>query len=517
MTDPVDDASKKSATETDGPSGDGKAGPAGRGAKSSSPSARLKKQAPARTRAAAAKKKTPPKAKTAGPDMPRHGKDKPQPPRAAQKAADDAEDAAPEPKDARPEAPDTVADAEPKPKSGTDRRPARSSSKAKRKAKTAKKPARESAGARPAKPPDVKPDDGAKPDKPPAKRRARLSFKPKQVPIVAAERGIPEDEIEDVRTPVPDLVEVTGNSIPPGCIPSVIETPGGLRLRAAMWPLPHGRAKGTICLFHGRTESIEKYFETVRDLLARGFWVATLDWRGQGGSDRLLADPLKGHVNGFKGYSEDLNLFMHDVVLPDCPPPYFAMAHSMGGLVLLQTAGFRGNWFERIVALAPLVGLPEDDRLSPLAIPAARTMRMLGLGRSGIPVREFDALSAFSNNPLTSDAQRYSRWQDILDAEPRLRVGRPTFGWLAAVGDAMDVVNSEQFPSKVQVPVLMVSAGLDRVISSRAVEILGKRLRIGGHISVDGARHEILQERDQIRDQFFAAFDTFIPGTPSGV
>ena len=70
---------------------------------------------------------------------------------------------------------------------------------------------------------------------------------------------------------------------------------------------------------------------------------------------------------------------------------------------------------------------------------------------------------------------------------------------------------------KVQVPVLMVSAGLDRVVSSRAVEILGKRLRIGGHISVDGARHEILQERDQIRDQFFAAFDTLIPGTPSGV
>ena len=33
-------------------------------------------------------------------------------------------------------------------------------------------------------------------------------------------------------------------------------------------------------------------------------------------------------------------------------------------------------------------------------------------------------------------------------------------------------------------------------------------------IVIPGARHEILMERDAIREQFWAAFDAFIPGTP---
>ena len=61
----------------------------------------------------------------------------------------------------------------------------------------------------------------------------------------------------------------------------MLKTPDGVALRFARWAPPPGR-KGTVCLFPGRAEFIEKYFETVRDLRARGFAVATIDWRGQG-------------------------------------------------------------------------------------------------------------------------------------------------------------------------------------------------------------------------------------------
>ena len=64
-----------------------------------------------------------------------------------------------------------------------------------------------------------------------------------------------------------------------------MKTPDGVNLRFARWTPPPGR-KGTVVVLQGRTESIEKYFETVRDLRARGFAVATFDWRGQGLSDR---------------------------------------------------------------------------------------------------------------------------------------------------------------------------------------------------------------------------------------
>src|SRR5246500_974933 len=113
--------------------------------------------------------------------------------------------------------------------------------------------------------------------------------------------------------------------------------PEDVSLRYARWAPPPGR-KGTVCLFQGRTEFIEKYFEVVRDLRARGFAVATLDWRGQGLSQRALKDPRKGHVSSFADYAIDLETFMREVVLPDCPPPLFALAHSMGAAVLIKAA-----------------------------------------------------------------------------------------------------------------------------------------------------------------------------------
>src|ERR1700724_2220788 len=144
------------------------------------------------------------------------------------------------------------------------------------------------------------------------------------------------------------LVSIPANPAPDDVVTGVLKTPHGVSLRLPRWAPPPGR-KGTVCLFQGRAEFIEKYFETVRDLRARGFAVATLDWRGQGLSDRPLADPRKGHIDDFAQYDVDLETFMKEVVLPDCPPPLFAVAHSTGGTILLRAA-YRGQrWFDRIV------------------------------------------------------------------------------------------------------------------------------------------------------------------------
>ncbi len=128
------------------------------------------------------------------------------------------------------------------------------------------------------------------------------------------------------------LVSIPANPVPAGAVMGVLKTPDGVSIRFARWPPPSDR-KGTVCIFQGRIEFIEKYFEIVRDLNARGFAVATLDWRGQGLSDRMLRERRKGHVANFAQYDIDLETFMRDVVLPDCPPPLFALANSMGGAV----------------------------------------------------------------------------------------------------------------------------------------------------------------------------------------
>ena len=131
------------------------------------------------------------------------------------------------------------------------------------------------------------------------------------------------------------LVSIPANPVPENVVSGTIRTPDGAELRFARWAPPAGR-KGTVCVFAGRGETIEKYFETVRDLRNRGFAVAVIDWRGQGLSDRALSDRYKGYVGTFSQFDTDLETFMRDVVLPDCPPPIFALAHSMGATILLR-------------------------------------------------------------------------------------------------------------------------------------------------------------------------------------
>src|SRR5438552_4166784 len=134
------------------------------------------------------------------------------------------------------------------------------------------------------------------------------------------------------------LFDCPENPCPAGAVVEMITARDGITLRTARWPSLSPKPKGTICLFQGRSEYIEKYFEVIRDLRARGFAVATLDWRGQGLSERALPNARKGHVHDFSEYDRDLEAFMKEVVLPDCPPPHFALGHSMGAAPVIRTA-----------------------------------------------------------------------------------------------------------------------------------------------------------------------------------
>ena len=138
------------------------------------------------------------------------------------------------------------------------------------------------------------------------------------------------------------LVATPKNPIPLGAQTGYLDIRKGLRLRYASWRSALKDRRGTVCIFPGRNEFIEKYFEVVGELRRRGFAVAILDWRGQGGSSRLVRGQLKGHVGDFSEYEEDLAHFMKGVVLPDCPTPYFALGHSMAATVLFKAATRRG-------------------------------------------------------------------------------------------------------------------------------------------------------------------------------
>jgi len=163
---------------------------------------------------------------------------------------------------------------------------------------------------------------------------------------------------------------------------------------------------------------------------------------------------------------------------------------------------------------APMVriaGLPMSHRM---CRQLADGLTMFGFGKRPVPgdKEKYNQDQPFEGNPLTSDRERYLRNLSVLQAAPELAIEAPTIGWLKAALNAIERVGGEKFAPRVRVPVLMLAASDDQVVQSKAVEELAIRLRAGSQIVLRGSRHEILQERDTIREQFWAAFDAFIPG-----
>src|SRR5690606_16932415 len=142
----------------------------------------------------------------------------------------------------------------------------------------------------------------------------------------------------------------------------------------------------------------------------------------------------------------------------------------------------------------------------------AEAVSFVGLGR--VPLarkgdRRPDA-ALYPGNPLTSDARRYQRMVDTVATDDGLYIGSPSFRWLAAALGAMVEAGRDSFPAQLKIPMLMLAAARDEIVSTPAIEQLGLRLRTGRHMVIAGARHELFMENDAIRGQVLAAFDAFI-------
>ena len=314
---------------------------------------------------------------------------------------------------------------------------------------------------------------------------------------------------QDERYGLPILYETDDNPIPPGAHVEVLEASDGVRLRCASFAAS-ARPVGTVLLLQGRNECIEKYFETARDLGDAGFATLALDWRGQGGSDRLLPDPMRGFVKDFTEYERDLLTLLDAAIALDAPKPITIAAHSMGALVTLLAAPRIEDRVSRVIALAPLLRIASQ----PFGHGTIRTflsaMRAVGLGRlyaAGGP--RLAEAPAFDTNVLTGDPARHRRNAGIYLRHPHLGLGGPTVAWAHAALRAMARVASDRHLVRISLPSLMVGAGDDTVVSTLEVERLARRMRNANCVVVDGARHELLQEQDRYRRQALAAITTF--------
>jgi lysophospholipase len=301
------------------------------------------------------------------------------------------------------------------------------------------------------------------------------------------------------------FIDIAENPLPDGATVETVAAPDGTPLRAAFFPAT--KPRGTVVLLPGWSEFIEKYFETVRDLQARGLNVAMIDWRGQGLSDRDSARTAKWN-DYFDVLKEDLRHFIEHEVKPRFDGPYILMTHSMGGLpaLMLLADGYEG--FSRAVLSAPMTRLFPEAQNKVLAF-AAATACTLGFACNET-ARTKDHSETFEGNIFTSDKARHARFRDLKLAAPEAASTTPTFGWVNAAMRASAALHAPGALDGIKIPVLIISAGTEHQIDGGDHDIIAKASKMIRHERIPGALHEMLMERDSIRAIFFKAFDDFV-------
>ena len=304
------------------------------------------------------------------------------------------------------------------------------------------------------------------------------------------------------------LISIPEAPVPEGASAEWFEGFGGARLRAALFPC-QGETRGSVVLSPGRTEPIEKYFEVARELNRRGLVVLAHDWRGQGLSQRLLPDRLRGHAEGFSAYLGD-HAALLDAFSARLPKPWIGFGHSMGGCLELLALVKGERRLSAAFLTAPMLAASTGSWPLWLTRTVVTTTGLIGLrGAYALPV--YDPLADhFDIDGLTHDRTRYDRYKAQLRACPDLAIGAVTWGWLDFALKASVAIAAPGALEQVEIPVSIVAAGEERLVLNAAARIAARRLPQGAYTEIAGAYHELLMEADQVRAEVWTAFDSLV-------
>ncbi|WP_299023941.1 alpha/beta hydrolase [uncultured Sulfitobacter sp.] len=292
-----------------------------------------------------------------------------------------------------------------------------------------------------------------------------------------------------------------------------VNTSDGKQIRLGVWEARG--ARGTVLIFPGRTEYIEKYGPTATEFAARGLATVAIDWRGQGLADRMLDDPLTGHVEHFPDYQKDVAALMRAARTLNLPRPYFLVAHSMGGCIGLravmegmavQAAAFTGPMWG--IHIAPHMRLPAQ--LLSTFMPKFNQGHRLPYGTTREP---YVLTAPFDDNMLTTDAQMYDMMRDQLIAHPELQLGGPSYVWLREALVETKHLSERAAPN---LPCISFLGGNERIVDiprihARMDSWKGGQLRV-----IEGGEHEVLLEAEAMRTAILDEIANLFLNTTTG-
>ncbi len=310
-------------------------------------------------------------------------------------------------------------------------------------------------------------------------------------------------------TPAPLFTDVAPG--PAGGAAYWAKTSDNKRIRVGYWPAEG--ARGTILLFPGRTEYIEKYGLTAAEFATRGLSTLAIDWRGQGLSDRLLDNSDIGHVDAFPDYQKDVSAMMRAARELGLPRPFFLIAHSMGGCIGLR-AVMEGLGVQAAAFTGPMWDIFVAPPLRTVARVLAKMMPQIGKGHLLPPGRSLGAYvleEPFDDNMLTTDPEMYQMMRAQLEAHPELCLGGPSYVWLREAFAETQHLASRAAPN---LPAISWVGTRERIVGVKQIRNRMENWKGGTLVEVEGAEHEVLMEGPAIRTPVIDEMEKLFLGAP---
>ncbi|HUP56153.1 MAG TPA: alpha/beta fold hydrolase [Bdellovibrionota bacterium] len=291
--------------------------------------------------------------------------------------------------------------------------------------------------------------------------------------------------------------------------PGSFEGAKGVTIQFRKWERADER--GALVFLAGRGDPFETYAETLYDFFQAGYSVYTMDHRGQGASDRLVADQQMGYVDRFSRYVEDVKSFLTRVVNAKPHAKRYLVAHSMGGAIsALYLTKHQGD-FDAASLVTPMIKINTGryNTLQAEIIARAKKGEQYAPGKG-----PFDPTETFkADNSLTSSQVRFDEFMRVFRENPRLQLGGASIRWVRESFTAGYLMRFHA--PRATTPMLILTAGLDTIVENeqqaefcgRAPHCVQVRAEACGQSPkcieaplYGESKHMILAERDAIRE-----------------
>ncbi|MDO4626679.1 MAG: alpha/beta hydrolase [Pasteurellaceae bacterium] len=264
--------------------------------------------------------------------------------------------------------------------------------------------------------------------------------------------------------------------------------------------------KKLIIFANGRAENLTKWSELAYNFFQKGYDVLVFDHRGQGHSQRLLADQQKGYIDEFRFYTDDMATLIKHINAQNDYQQQYLLAHSMGSLISAYYLANYDHHINKTVFCAPFFGVPLSHPIRDQLL--INLMMLTGQGQRYIFGKGRYQKVDLHHNRLSHSTARMAWFNRINRTYPELCLGGPTFRWLHLSLNA--IAKLPRILTRIDIPVLLLQAEQEQVVNNKKLPFLTAVLSQGELRKIANSKHEMLFERDDIRATAFTHIHDFL-------